>query len=126
MKYFIEFFFSNFPFVYPSVLHLFSFLHFAFYSFLFFLVLTPFFFSFSLFLIFSDNLIVKVKDKNEKIFTADLLIAADGTFSTVFSTLFPNSQNKPKFRNYQVYRGYSEKSNIQNNKTENSMNKDEI
>ena len=48
------------------------------------------------------------------------MIAADGTFSTVFSRLFPNSQNKPNFRGYKVYRGYSEKNYINNIDIENN------
>lgn len=40
---------------------------------------------------------------------ADLLVAADGTFSTVFSSLHPNSTNRPLSRGYSVYRGYAEK-----------------
>ena len=36
-------------------------------------------------------------------------MAADGTFSSIFAQLYPTSTNRPRFRGYKVYRGYSEK-----------------
>ena len=50
-----------------------------------------------------------VEDSTSESHRADLLVAADGTFSTVFSSLHPNSSNIPLSRGYSVYRGYAEK-----------------
>lgn len=49
-----------------------------------------------------------VTDSKNEAYKADLLIAADGTFSQVFKSLYPLSDNKPVYRGYKVYRGYSE------------------
>jgi hypothetical protein len=54
---------------------------------------------------------VTVTDSKNKEHKADLLIAADGTFSQVFKALYPASDNRPVYRGYCVYRGYSEASN---------------
>ena len=52
---------------------------------------------------------VTVTDSSSESHRADLLVAADGTYSTVFSSLYPHSNNKPLSRGYSVYRGYTEK-----------------
>jgi hypothetical protein len=51
---------------------------------------------------------VTVTDSKNEEHKADLLIAADGTFSQVFKSLYPASDNRPAYRGYRVYRGYSE------------------
>ena len=53
---------------------------------------------------------VVVTDSKHEVHKADLLIAADGTFSQVFKSLYPASDNRPVYRGYRVYRGYSEAS----------------
>jgi len=62
-----------------------------------------------------------VKDSNNEEHKADLLIAADGTFSTVFSLLHPNSKNQPSYRGYKVYRGYSEKVKVEKEPPKSSL-----
>jgi 2-polyprenyl-6-methoxyphenol hydroxylase-like FAD-dependent oxidoreductase len=53
---------------------------------------------------------LSIKDSSGALYPADLLIAADGTFSSVFSLLHGSDNvNHPRFRGYKVYRGYSEK-----------------
>lgn len=72
-------------------------------------------FTIEVILSYTDNCIrsspsLTVTDSKNKIYTADLLIAADGTFSQVFKSLYPASDNRPVYRGYRVYRGYSEAS----------------
>jgi hypothetical protein len=69
---------------------------------------------FDFFVIISDHGMecsqyVTVTDSSAESHRADLLVAADGTYSTVFSSLYPHSSNKPLSRGYSVYRGYTEK-----------------